>query len=231
VSQKWLLIGGLGALLIAAGALVIVSNLPFRESYRPRTEPPRLLREKSFTCATLAEAANHYIALGEDVGTKELEAHASDWSGDHRGGFSRNERLGWVCRIVFRPRGKEPLRCPHYGALSLPYHTMPLSKWPLYPVACSGSTYFVLDEGYMLGGEPEDPKDYLDYCRTEGKFRTERVPMPTRRQALKDVERLRQSAAWKAIKWTDSGEGFSYMFSEEDAWAFPRWQAEKISQE
>jgi hypothetical protein len=104
---------------------------------------------------------------------------------------------------------------------------MPLKNWPLYPIVSSGKSYIVLSEGYSSTGKPRDPKAYLKYCQTNGKFRTERVPMPTRDQALKDLEQLRKSDAWKAIKWTDSGQGFSYSFPEEGVWSFVKSQAEK----
>jgi hypothetical protein len=192
-------------------------------------ETPLLFREKPFICAALAEAANHYVALGEKAAIKELEALTSDWTKDHRRGeFSRNERVGWVCRVLFQPKEKEPLRQPSFGALHLPRNSMPLKAWPLYPVASSGKSYFVLSEGYSVAGHPEDPKDYLKYCRPDGKFRTELVPIPTRDQALEDLEALRKSDAWKAIKWKDSGPGFSYTFSEEWCWRFIKAQAEKM---
>jgi hypothetical protein len=114
-----------------------------------------------------------------------------------------------------------------FGGHRLPWNSMPLTAWPLYPVARSGSTYFVLSEGYDLGGVPEDPKAYLKHCQTKGKFRSERIPTPTRSQALKDLEQLRQTEAWKAIKWKDSGQGFSYTMSEESIWTFIKAQAEK----
>lgn len=193
-----------------------------------RAELPALFREKAFTCASLAEAVNHYVALGEKEGLKELKSASLDWNTNRLDRFSRNERIGWVCRILFEPRGKEPLRGPAYGGLSLPRNTMSLSRWPLYPVAHSGSTYFVLAEGYRLAGFPEDPKDYLDYCQINGKFRTEQIPMPTRPQALKDLEQLRQSEAWKIIKWKDSGQGFSYSMSEQEVWDFMKSQTEKL---
>jgi hypothetical protein len=186
-----------------------------------------LFREKAFSCATLAEAVNHYIGLGEKPALKALESEILDWDADYKNGFSRNERIGWVCRILFQPKGKEPLRGPAFGGHHLPWNSMPLTKWPLHPVACSGSTYFVLSEGYSLDGRAEDPKEYLHYCRTEGKFRTERIPVPTKLQALKDLGQLRQSEAWKAIKWKDSGQGFSYTMSEEWIWIFIQKQAEK----
>jgi hypothetical protein len=197
-----------------------------------RADVPKLFTDKQFTCATLAEAANHYIALGEKAALEQLESLTLDRDADFRHlrkrAFSRNERIGWVCRILFQPRGKEPLRPPAFGAHFLPDRSMPLAKWPLYPVVASGSTHFVLSEGYLLAGEPEQPKDYLRYCRSKGRFRTERVPTPTKRQALKDLEKLRKSGAWKAIKWKDSGPGFSYTYSEEWVWGFIKAQAEKM---
>src|SRR5262245_50195199 len=109
----------------------------------------------------------------------------------------------------------------------LPHLTMPREKWPVYPLAASGSSYFVLHEGYFVAGSPEPLTRYISYCRTKGKFRTERLPVPTRRQALKDAESLRQSEVWKAIKWKDEGPGTSYELSEEKAWDFIKAQAEK----
>jgi hypothetical protein len=168
---------------------------------------PVLFREKSFTCATLAEAVNHYVDLGEEAAIKELESLTPDWMSDDvvsaTGDFSRKERVGWVLRILFEPRGKDPLRPPMYGALSLPWHSMPMTTWPLLPVAASGMCYFVLGQVSFLAGCPENPLAYLRYCQTNGTFRTRRVPIPTRDQALKDLKHLRQSAAWRALKWSD----------------------------
>jgi hypothetical protein len=197
-----------------------------------QAEAPKLFREEPFTCVTLAEAVNHYVALGEEKAAKELESLVSDWDTERRAEtnrqFSINERIGWVCRILFEPKGKEPVRQPLFGGLRLPSNSMPLARWPLYPVAASGSSYFVLSEGYYLEGLAEDPKDYLKYCRANGKFRKEAVPIPSRIQALKDLEKLRQSEAWKAIKWKDSGRGFGYNFDEERIWTFIKSQAKKI---
>jgi len=191
---------------------------------------PILFREREFTCVTLAEAVNHYVALGENAAIKELESLAEDWREvDINRGFDLNERVGWVCRILFQPKGKKPLRPPSYGALSLPDHSMPRECWPFYPVAASGSTFFVLSEGYLLGGEPEDPIDYLNYCRKMGKFLKMPMMIPSRAQALKDLESLRQSDAWKAIKWSDSGPGFEYSFDEGWIWEGISAQAKKIA--
>src|SRR5262245_46350266 len=95
-------------------------------------EVPKLFREAAFTCATLAEAVNHYVELGEDAAVKELEALTRDWSKDYVSKFSRNERVGWVCRILFQPKEKAPLRAPFFGVLHFPDRSMPLQSWPLY---------------------------------------------------------------------------------------------------
>ena len=190
------------------------------------TAPLKLLEGGSFTCATLAEAVNHFVDLGEAAAVKKLEALSVGWSAG--GSIGRNERLSWICRILFQPKGKEPLRGPAYGAPELPYLSMPLEKWSLFPVASSGSSFFVLSEGYTLVGQAEEPRDYLKYCRAKGRFRTERVTVPTRAQALTDLEALKNSTAWKAIKWKDSGPGISYEFDEEWSWRFIKAQAESM---
>src|SRR5215210_8312131 len=119
-------------------------------------EVPRLFRQREFSAADLAEAVNHFIALGEKPAVRELKGLATaKFKGRFaKEGFSLPERVGWVCRILFEPRGHEPLRPPRYGALGLPYRSMPSASWPLYPAAASGKSYFVMDEGYMLFGVP-----------------------------------------------------------------------------
>jgi hypothetical protein len=103
---------------------------------------------------------------------------------------------------------------------------MPVKRWPLFPVALAGSTYFVLSEGYALAGYPEPVEEYIQYCREHGGFRTASLAAPTRARALSDLEEMRRSAAWKAIRWQDRGQGFSYSFDEGWVWEFIRKQAE-----
>jgi hypothetical protein len=189
---------------------------------------PRLLQQRDFTAASFAEAVNHFVALGEEAAVQELQGLAADNLTDSKRGFSANERIGWVCRVLFEAKADQRLRPPSFGALRLPCHTMPDNSWPLYPVALSGSTYFILSEGYRLSGVPEDPKAYIQYCRRIGVFRKEPVGVPTKAQALRDAAALHQSAGWKAIKWTDSGENWSYTMDERRAWDFIQKQAESV---
>jgi hypothetical protein len=193
---------------------------------------PRLFQEQKFTAASFADAVNYFVSLGEEQAVHELKDlamdHSTDFTVHSNGLWSVNERIGWMCRVLFESKTNGLVRPPAFGGLNLPYHTMPLAKWPLYPVARSGASYFVLSEGYSLGGVAEDPKEYIDYCRKVGVFRKTKVVVPTRAQALTDVAALRQSAAWQAIKWEDSGENWSYTISERWTWEFIQKQAKDI---
>jgi len=194
-------------------------------------EVPGLFSEKAFTAKDLAEAVNHFIALGEEGAVKELSALAPDHDFKRdvgTKGFSMPERVGWVCRILFEPKDDKPLRGPGYGGHSLPRLTMPRKNWPLYPVAASGDSFFVLSEGYVVGGVAEEPLTYLAYCRAEGVFRKKAVPVPTCEQAQKDAAQLRASAVWKVIKWEDSGPGSSYRMNEGWVWSLIQKQADGI---
>ncbi len=196
-----------------------------------RAEIPRLFLQREFSAADLAQAVNFFVALGEENAVSELTKLAPNYDsrfGEFNRSFNRTERVGWVCRILFVPKGKDPIRPPMYGGLMLPFETMPYTSWPLYPIAASGKTFFVLSEGYRLAGEPEEPTRYLAHCRAEGVFRKQPVPVPTQAEAQRDALTLRQSPVWKTIKWKDSGQGFSYTMSEELAWKFIQAQADTI---
>lgn len=116
---------------------------------------PKFLREKQINCAAFADAVNHYVDMGEAKAIESLKALAGSKPQGHMP--DRVEvRMAFTCRVLFESKGKEPLRAPGFGGLiNLPYNTMPLENWPLYPVVCTGSSYFVLSEAYVLGGVPE----------------------------------------------------------------------------
>jgi hypothetical protein len=209
-------------------------------------EVPKLFCEKPFTSATLAEAVNRYVAIGEEATIKELQQISSQENSKNEifagKGFSVNERVGWMCRILYEPKEPslliaksgilipektKPLRAPKFGVLSMPENTMPVEKWPLYPVAFSGSTYVVLKQGYTDSGTPEELAHYLAYCKSNGTFRKTPVLVPTKKQAEKDIAMLRQSEPWQAIKWEDNN-GFSFPMGEQWTWAFIQNQAKAI---
>lgn len=191
---------------------------------------PALFRQQAFNAATLAMAVNHFVDIGEEATVKELDTLAATGDVVHRNGgiFNIHERIGWVCRVLFAPKGQKPLRPPMYGALVLPYASMPLERWPLFPVVLSGNTYFVLSEGYFVAGHPEPATGYVAYCRENGIFRTTPVQVPTREQALKDAVALHQSGAWKAMKWRESSPADNEDYWGKVTWKFIQAQAESI---
>jgi len=193
-----------------------------------RAEIPKLFCQPEFNSVTLVDAANHFIAIGEQAAVKELEDIAANDATNQTWMFSRgNERIGWMCRMIFEPKGRSPLRAPEYGRLCLPEKQMTLAKWPLFPVALSGSTYFILSEKYVTDQVPEDPKHYIEYCRANGRFRTTPIAMSTKEQAMKDAANLRQSDLWRSIKWEDEM-GASYPFGEQWNWANIQRQAKSM---
>jgi hypothetical protein len=183
---------------------------------------PSLFREKPFTAVTFAEAVNHFVTIGETAAVKELHELASRES---TGLNWRNERIGWMCRVLFEAKGSEPLRPPRFGKWAWLPEEMPAKNWPLCPVARSGPTFFVLSEGYILFGVAEDTNAYIDYCRANGTFRKIPVTVPSRAQALDDAAALRRSDAWKAIPWRTE----SHFISEEGVWKSIQDQADTIA--
>ena len=179
-----------------------------------------LLAEKEITPALLAKVVNHFVTEGEEAAVKELHQLAA------KGGADGS--IGLVCRILFQPKGDSPLRDARYGALMLPYNSMPLKSWPVFPLAQSGDSYFVLAQGRMLAGFAEPASKYISYCQTNGIFLKKPLPIPTREKAIEDAKALRASPEWKAIKWKDSGQGFSYEYSETSIWDEIKKQAESI---
>jgi hypothetical protein len=194
-------------------------------------EVPKLLTERAFTSATLAEAVNHYVAIGEPAALNELKECAAQDT-DHANwlsnrGFSTGERIGWICRILYEPQGHSALRAPKFGVLNIPEKTMPAEKWPLYPLALSGTTYLVLNQHYTPDGTEETAVHYLDYCRKNGVFRKSPIAVPTEEQAMQDAAALRQSVAWQAIVW-QGDDGYSYPMGEQFTWSFLQNQAKFI---
>lgn len=175
--------------------------------------PASLLLPKYPTSRELAVAANRYIALGEERTVKELKdacEKARRSYPPHHVDFDLSEQIGWLCRLLYTPKPGQALRSAGFGGLILPFNTMPPADWPLMPLAESDGVFFILAQGYMIAGVPEDPVHYLEYCEQSGSFRSEALRVPTPEEAERALSALLDSTAWNQIKWKDSGLGFSY---------------------
>jgi hypothetical protein len=191
---------------------------------------PTFFRQRVFNCDTLADAVNHYVAMGEGPTLREFAALTSqgDISDSIIDSETRGVRIGIVCAILFKPRTHHALGTPNLGWYPLPRETMPAKDWPLFPVVASGSSYFVLSDQTVIAGVSAPWSYTLDDYRTYGRFLRVPIPHPTRAQALADLGRLKKTRAWKAIRWSRHKPhegGASYDFSESVEWASLKDQA------
>ncbi len=202
---------------LACILLTVVLALELKAAPEASEDPlPALLTSKKFDVFRLAEATNYFVELGEEKTVERfVELSKNSTVSGQPLGFDINERIGWLCRILY-VANDEPIRQPFFGGLSLP--PMPLEKWPLYPVAKSGNTYFVLSSGYSLGGRPEPVKSYIEHCQQQGTFRTEPIEVPPPMDATGNAESLKQSPRWQALVWKGESPGSSYFISEDWVW-------------
>lgn len=151
-------------------------------------------------CATLAKEVNRYVRLGRSAALKELRTRAAESEKSIEG---EKAEFSQLCLILFS-EGDRALRAPGFGLLmGVPVDDLKSrpDDWPIFPMVRSGGTYFALGQRYFLTGQPELAVDYLSYCAKHGKFRSRPVKVPTRAEALRDLEALRQSPRWQAIRW------------------------------
>ena len=156
-----------------------------------------LLTKNKLDCRDWSEVANYYIGLGEQDACVNLLKAAE------AGKKKQNRRVTLICRILFEGKNKSALRPPSLGSLSLP--SFPLSAWPQFPLFEQDEVWFLLDENYVLEEHPEAASKYLDYCRQNGVFRTERLKVPNQPEAVDALKALQVTKRWKGIRWSDSG--------------------------
>ncbi len=194
--------------------------------------PVTLLLPEHPTSRELAVAANRYIALGEERAVQELKEACEKGRKSyqpHHVDFDLSEQIGWLCRLLYTPKPGQTLRAPGFGSLRLPFNTMPPADWPLMPLAESEGVFFILAQGYMIAGVPEDPVHYVEYCAQSGSFRREALCVPTSDEAKRALSALLASPAWKQIKWQDGGHWFSYTLRESDLVAYLQKQTLETS--
>jgi hypothetical protein len=194
--------------------------------------PAALLLPEHPTSRELAVSANRYIALGEERAVLELKEACEKGRKPyqpHHVDFNLSEQIGWLCRLLYTPKPGQTLRAPGFGALMLPFNTMPPADWPLMPLAESKGVFFILAQSYTIAGVPEDPVHYLEYCAQSGSFRREALRVPTPNEAERALSALLASPAWKQIKWQDGGHWFSYTLHESDSVAYLQKQTLETS--
>jgi len=193
--------------MVAAWLYSHVGTICVGEDSESPALPPGLFLQERFNAVSLGNAANHYIKLGEAKTLREFESLIRD--NDAIPKYNSEERVFWLCRILFSFQESTPIRPPHLGTLPLPHDQFCPADWPVYPLAKSGNSYFVLCEGYSLTGMPEPIDKYFKACKTYGNFRTQTIAVPTLFECQQDLMRLRQSRRWKMINWKNESSWYT----------------------
>jgi len=176
-----------------------VGTICLGEDNEFQTSTPELFLRTQFNAVSLVNAANHCIRLGETETLREFERLIRENGAIPT--YNLEERVFWLCRILFAFEENAPIRPPQLGTLPLPHDQFHLTDWPIYPLAKSGNSYFVLCEGYSLAGMPEPIDQYFKLCKAHGNFRTESIVVPSILESQQDLMRLQQSNQWKRINW------------------------------
>jgi hypothetical protein len=176
------------------------------------------------TSAMLAACVNDFF----DLGPQAAKEHLISLDTPERPLNRLKIRTSWICRLLYFPHGAaNHLRGPFLGEVGLPYRSMPVCHWPLFPLALSNGVPFVLGDKYVLCGKAEPIEHYVNYCVEFGQFRTEPIPVPTRNIALDAADALVTSDRWKDISWCFESEFENYIYSEEHTVEFIRAQADR----
>ena len=102
--------------LITLLLLTAVASVAFALAAPKPDRTPVLFKQKQFDSIVLANAINYYVGLGEKQSLIELQALSVD-DFDFSNGFDVNERIGWVCRVLYETKNGKPVSYTH---LTLP---------------------------------------------------------------------------------------------------------------
>jgi hypothetical protein len=163
-------------------------------------------------------SANTLISAGQSLACAALEKVAKTKRGFPED-YDVDQKICHLCRLVFMPKSStEILRAPMLGApFLLALHSMNASDWPHMPFAIVDDVPLSMTLGYTLAGRAERSEYYLAYCISNGVFRIKPFAGPTSNTASNALNKILKSPAWKALKWKDSGVGWSYTLSEDYA--------------
>lgn len=179
-------------------------------------EVPELFRSEQVNPQVLAEAVNHFVALGKKRAAAELVHYDA-------------ERACWVCRLLFQSKESQPpLDMPKTnGRWKAPYNQIPDFDFPTFPVATKGHSNFIVVPVSEFGGFKESVKDFVARYRKTGVFRSKPIPVPTRAQVQADAQEFRKSDGWIDIHWDEVGpkEDFGKT-AEAEAWKFVQAQVD-----
>jgi len=155
---------------------------------------------KSFDPAQLIRVCNVLQSGGKDRAVAALRAYVDLCKLDTVQSFKHNldeQRALWVARILFENPDGGPLPALRLGVAlpAMDSQVGPSVTWPLYPIVVDCDIPFTLAEGYALGGQAEDPKEYLDYCVRNCRFRDH--PLVPTASPYRSATKIVSGDAWR----------------------------------
>ncbi|MBS1715101.1 MAG: hypothetical protein JST30_12275 [Armatimonadetes bacterium] len=180
--------------------------------------------KRSWTCGSVALAANAYIDMGEERAVADLTVRGGRGQKLDYMPMATAVRACHLCRVLFTGRNGKALRAPKLGVIRLPHRSMPLSSWPEFPMAQQDGVWFELGNAYLLSGKAETVEQYVDYCRKNGAFRKEKLTVPDENTARAALKELLASDRWGKVQWSGGGVGESYDYPKEGTFEFLRNQ-------
>ncbi len=113
-----------------------------------------------------------------------------------------------LCRLLFTSANRsQPLRRPGLGhIMGFPGESIIRDppEWPDLPfVVAEGIPLSLCPEGYAGSGFPQSAEKYIEYCRANGRFRTNLFAIPTLVTASNALVSVYESPAWKSLNWKE----------------------------
>jgi hypothetical protein len=177
---------------------------------------------KDFTPSCALECANRLISLGETRSVKLLEELIPRIPEDRdrliefvetttRQDMLDESKVVYLCRLLYEPKASSVLVAPLFGSPMIGPSYTPKEDWLHLPLVFSEKVPFLLPHAIVGRGNVPwmTARSYLDYCRTNGRFRKEVYAVPTRFEAQQALTSLLSSMRWKQLKWK-KGEELSY---------------------
>ena len=163
--------------------------------------PPRVYHPEVAACC-----ANALIQAGEERACAALLKAVSDRR------RSVNMQACHLCRLLFTSTNtNQPLRRPALGAIQgFPAESIIRDppEWPDLPFVVADGIPLSLCQGYAGSGVFELAERYIDYCRANGRFRTNLFAIPTTTMASNALVSVFASPAWKSLSRKDEAWGY-----------------------
>lgn len=141
-----------------------------------------------FQSAAFIKAAIELQAMGRDKACDALQAHAAQSDL-----FIKNIDVVVLCRMLFVAGPGHKFRRPMVGSPAFLGRTT-FTDWPLEPITISDGVPFAIAMGYAVGGFPEPPLGYLEYCMKNCEWNSYKYTPKTKTQLEQALDDLLNSS-------------------------------------